>query len=193
MARWGATSTPARAGGTGARTAVTARAAMASRSRRKKGRDFGAEAVWNAITDVESRSRAWIASGGAGGLPAAEPQGNIVGPRRKGSPRHLFHRAGGVSDMSREADKPTILVTRRLTRAAEERAQRDYRTRLNAEDRAYDAETLAGLAEGAAGVLAAASDRLPAAVIAALPETVRIIATFSVGTDHIDIAAAKTR
>lgn len=37
------------------------------------------------------------------------------------------------------------------------------------------------------------SDPLDAAAIAALPESIRIIVTYSVGTDHIDLAAARAR
>jgi lactate dehydrogenase-like 2-hydroxyacid dehydrogenase len=49
------------------------------------------------------------------------------------------------------------------------------------------------LAEGADAVLCCPADRLDAAAIAALPPSVRVIATFSVGFDHIDVAAARAR
>jgi lactate dehydrogenase-like 2-hydroxyacid dehydrogenase len=91
--------------------------------------------------------------------------------------------------------KPVLLLTRRLPAAIEARAQRDYAARLNTQDDPWftDAAAIAARAAGADGILAAAGDRLDAACIAALPDSVRIIATFSVGTDHIALDAARAR
>ncbi len=93
--------------------------------------------------------------------------------------------------------KPVLLVTRRLPEATEARAARDYDARLNPADDpwAQDGAEIArrAAAVGAAGILGAAGDRLDAACIAALPDSVRIITTFSVGTDHIALDAAKAR
>lgn len=93
------------------------------------------------------------------------------------------------------ASRPVLLVTRRLPEAVEARAARDFDARLNPQDRALSGADIARLAAetGAAGILCTAGDRLDAAAIAALPEAVRIVATFSVGTDHIDLDAAKAR
>jgi lactate dehydrogenase-like 2-hydroxyacid dehydrogenase len=93
--------------------------------------------------------------------------------------------------------KPVLLVTRKLPSAIEARAASDYDARLNPEDAPWstDGAEIARRAReaGAAGILGAAGDRLDAACIAALPESVRAIATFSVGTDHIALDAAKAR
>jgi lactate dehydrogenase-like 2-hydroxyacid dehydrogenase len=51
----------------------------------------------------------------------------------------------------------------------------------------------AAAAQGAAAVLCTPADRLDAAAIAALPETVHVIGTYSVGYEHIDLAAAAAR
>lgn len=93
------------------------------------------------------------------------------------------------------ASRPVLLVTRRLPEAVEARAARDFDARLNPEDRALSGADIAALAAetGAGGILCTAGDRLDAAAIAALPDAVRIVATFSVGTDHIDLNAAKAR
>ncbi|CAO3377967.1 2-hydroxyacid dehydrogenase [Azospirillum argentinense] len=93
------------------------------------------------------------------------------------------------------ASRPVLLVTRRLPDAVEARAARAFVARLNPEDRALSGADIAALAAeaGAEGILCTAGDRLDAAAIAALPEGVRIVATFSVGTDHIDLNAAKAR
>ncbi len=47
--------------------------------------------------------------------------------------------------------------------------------------------------KGPPRVLCAPGDKLDAATIAALPASVKVIGTFSVGYDHIDVAAAKAR
>ncbi|WP_439599073.1 2-hydroxyacid dehydrogenase [Falsiroseomonas sp.] len=93
--------------------------------------------------------------------------------------------------------KPILLLTRRLPEAIEARAARDYDARLNSTDDPWfrDGAEIARRATEAqaAGILCAAGDPMGAATIAALPDSVKIIATFSVGTDHIDVAAAKAR
>lgn len=89
--------------------------------------------------------------------------------------------------------KPVILVTRRLPDAVEDRLKRDYDARLNADDEPYAPDALAAATKGADAVLVAPGDRIDAGVIAALPASVRAVATFSVGYDHIDVAAAKVR
>ena len=89
--------------------------------------------------------------------------------------------------------KPTILLTRRFPPAVEARAARDYDARPRKDDIPFTAAELARAAEGAAGILCAAGDPLGAEAIRQLPESVRILATFSVGTDHIDLGAAKAR
>jgi lactate dehydrogenase-like 2-hydroxyacid dehydrogenase len=93
--------------------------------------------------------------------------------------------------------KPILLLTRRLPDAIEARAARDYDARLNNADETWyrDGAEIARRATelGAAGILCAAGDPMGPATIAALPDSVKIIATFSVGTDHIDTAGAKAR
>jgi lactate dehydrogenase-like 2-hydroxyacid dehydrogenase len=93
--------------------------------------------------------------------------------------------------------KPILLVTRKLPDAIEARASRDYDARLNPKDDPWstDGAEIARRAKeiGAAGILGAAGDKFDAACIQALPDSVKVIATFSVGFDHIDIAAAKAR
>ncbi len=89
--------------------------------------------------------------------------------------------------------KPKVFVTRKLPAPVEARLRRDYDAVLNADDRPLGpAEIVAGC-QGAAALLCCITDRIDAAVIAALPASVRIIATFSVGFDHIDRAAAAGR
>jgi len=89
--------------------------------------------------------------------------------------------------------KSTLLVTRRLPPEVEARAARDYDARLNADDTPRTGADVARLAADAAAILCCPAERLDAAAIAALPGSVRVIGTFSVGFDHIDLAAAQAR
>jgi lactate dehydrogenase-like 2-hydroxyacid dehydrogenase len=84
-----------------------------------------------------------------------------------------------------------LLVTRRLPPEVEARAQREYDAQFNAGD---TAKTAAGmLTQAADAILCSPGDQLNAAAIAALSPQVRVIGTFSVGFDHIDVAAARAR
>ena len=89
--------------------------------------------------------------------------------------------------------RPVLFVTRHLPPAVEDRARRDYRARLNADDTPVTGADIVRLAEGADAVLCCPAERLDAATIAALPASVRVIGTFSVGFDHLDVRAAAAR
>jgi len=89
--------------------------------------------------------------------------------------------------------KPVVLITRKLPAAVEERARRDYQARLNPDDHLYSSDALIESAGGADAILACHTERFTAQVIERLPKTVRIIANYSVGYDHVDIEAAKRR
>jgi lactate dehydrogenase-like 2-hydroxyacid dehydrogenase len=93
--------------------------------------------------------------------------------------------------------KPVVLVTRKLPDDVEARLSSLFDARLNSSDDAWfrDGAEIARRATeaGAAGVLCAAGDPMNAQTIAALPASVKIVTTFSVGTDHIALDAAKAR
>ncbi len=90
-------------------------------------------------------------------------------------------------------DRPTVVVTRKLPRAVEDRLRRDYDPRLNPEDRLLGTDEMIELAQGADAIVPCHTENFSAAVIARLPDSVRAIANFSVGVDHVDLAAAKAR
>jgi glyoxylate reductase len=90
-------------------------------------------------------------------------------------------------------EKPVILVARRVPLPVEARIRDAYRATLNDDDRVWNADELIDRARGCTGLLICPTERLTADVIARLPAEVKICATFSVGYDHIDIAAAKRR
>ena len=89
--------------------------------------------------------------------------------------------------------KPTILVTRKLPAAVEDRLQRDYEARLNPDDRLYSPDELIEGARGAQAILPCHTERFTADVVQRLPREVRIIANFSVGYDHVDLEAARAK
>ena len=89
--------------------------------------------------------------------------------------------------------KPVVLVTRKLPDAVEDRLRRDYDPILNPEDSVYSSDDIIERAKGAAAILPCHTEHFTAEVIARLPESVRAIANFSVGYDHVDTEAAKAR
>jgi lactate dehydrogenase-like 2-hydroxyacid dehydrogenase len=89
--------------------------------------------------------------------------------------------------------KPILLVTRKLPAPVEARIAASYDARFNRDDAPLSSEEIIARAAGADGILCTITDRLTAPVIAALPAPVRILATFSVGHEHIDLAAAQAR
>jgi lactate dehydrogenase-like 2-hydroxyacid dehydrogenase len=88
---------------------------------------------------------------------------------------------------------PVVFVTRKLPEDVEDRLRRDYTPRLNPDDRPYGADELVEYSGDAAAILTCATDAWPATVIERLPDTVRAIATFSAGHEHIDLRAATAR
>ena len=94
---------------------------------------------------------------------------------------------------SKPAKRPRVLVTRKLPAEVEARLARDYDAILNKEDRLYGPDDLIAAAEGCDALLPAPTEKLTAEVVGRLPASIRVIATFSVGFEHIDIAACKAR
>ena len=89
--------------------------------------------------------------------------------------------------------KPRVLATRHFPPDVETRLAASFDAVLNPEDRLYDGPALVAASAGCDAIMCAAGDALTAATIAALPASVRIIATFSVGYEHVDVAAAAKR
>ncbi|MBB4265465.1 2-hydroxyacid dehydrogenase [Roseospira visakhapatnamensis] len=90
--------------------------------------------------------------------------------------------------------KPVLALARVLPDAVEARAARDYNVRPAPVDHPpLGGDALVAQAAGADGLLVAPGNAVTAAVIGALPDSLRVIATFSVGFDHIDLDAARAR
>jgi lactate dehydrogenase-like 2-hydroxyacid dehydrogenase len=89
--------------------------------------------------------------------------------------------------------KPKLLLTRRLTPAIIARARRDYDLDLHDAEAPMSADALLARSQGKDALLVTIADRFSPEVIAQLSPSVKIIASFSVGYDHIDLPASKAR
>ena len=89
--------------------------------------------------------------------------------------------------------KPRIIVTRKLPAPVEERIAGLFDAGFNPSDEVLGTDEIIARAQGADGLLITPTDKLNAEALARLPESVRIIATFSVGYDHIEVPAALKR
>ena len=89
--------------------------------------------------------------------------------------------------------RPRIIATHHFPDDVERRLVELFDAKLNPDDRQLSPDELVALAQGADGLMVAATGRVDADLIGRLPTSVRIIATFSVGYEHIDIAAAESR
>lgn len=86
--------------------------------------------------------------------------------------------------------KPSVLVTRAMPKDVISRLRQDYDARFNDDDTLLSREELLQRAAGCRAVLCTSTEKMDAETIAALPDEVKIIATYSVGFEHIDLAAA---
>ncbi len=86
-----------------------------------------------------------------------------------------------------------ILITRKLPPKAEAAFAESFTCHLNESDTAKSADQIVAEAEGMDGIALTSMDKFPAALINRLPASVKILATVSVGHEHIDIPAAKAR
>lgn len=89
--------------------------------------------------------------------------------------------------------KPILLCTRLMPPATMARAAEVYHLDWPRDDRPLTPDAIVARAAGASALLCTATDRLDAASIAALPDSLRVLATLSVGLDHIDLPAARAR
>jgi len=89
--------------------------------------------------------------------------------------------------------KPILVAARHFPSAIEQRIHQTFEARFNNTGRAFTQDELLGAAEGADALLVSPADKLDARFFAELPASVKVIATFSVGYDHIDLAAAAKR
>jgi lactate dehydrogenase-like 2-hydroxyacid dehydrogenase len=87
--------------------------------------------------------------------------------------------------------RPTVVVTRRLPSPVEERLRSLFDARLNTGDAPLDDAALARAMRDADALVPTVTDRITAALLGTPGRRVRIVSTFGVGFDNIDVAAAR--
>lgn len=88
---------------------------------------------------------------------------------------------------------PRLLLTRLYPEPVEIRARRDYEVTGNPVDAQWTTDALLEAADGMDGILLSSPDKMSRETLLRMPESVKIIATFSVGYEHIDVDAAVER
>jgi glyoxylate reductase len=91
------------------------------------------------------------------------------------------------------AQKPLVIVTRKLPDAIETRMRELFDTRLNHDDRPMDAAALTRAMREADVLVPTVTDRLDAKLIGNAGEQLKLIANFGNGVDNIDVKAAISR
>ena len=86
-----------------------------------------------------------------------------------------------------------ILVTRKLLKECEDKAQKIFDSKLNSNDELYSQTKLIELSNGCDAVLTSLTDKMDEDTINKLPETVNVISNFAVGFGNIDLEAAKKK
>lgn len=86
-----------------------------------------------------------------------------------------------------------VLATRKFPEQVEQRLMKLFDGVISAQEMALTSAQLLEKSQGMDALLCAPGDPLSAEVIGQLPASIKIIATFSVGFDHINIPAAKER
>ena len=87
--------------------------------------------------------------------------------------------------------RPKLLATRRFPRDVEALLEKDYRVTLNETDRIHSPEELVAACREHDAVICCPSERFSREVLEQVAGPLRIIATFSVGYEHIDVPAAR--
>jgi lactate dehydrogenase-like 2-hydroxyacid dehydrogenase len=89
--------------------------------------------------------------------------------------------------------KPKLVVTSRYTPAVEERLEREFDVRREMSGRALSPAEFLALAEGADAIFITPMDKLDAIFFERVSKSVKVISTYSVGLDHIDLKSAAAR
>src|SRR5271170_7674333 len=89
--------------------------------------------------------------------------------------------------------KPILVVTTRYPQEVEDRIDRDYNARRNPDQSPFSQQNLLSATEGADALFIAPADRLDSEFFQKVSPTVKIVATYSVGFEHIDLEAAARR
>jgi len=89
--------------------------------------------------------------------------------------------------------KPILVVTSRYPKHIEDRIDRDYTARRNPNAFPFSQQDLLTATDGADALFITPADRLASGFFEKVSPTIKIVVTYSVGFDHIDVEAAARR
>src|SRR6202790_3313144 len=89
--------------------------------------------------------------------------------------------------------KPILVVTTRYPKEVEDRIDRDYNARRNPKQLPFNQQELLSAGDGADALFITPADRLDSGFFQKVSPTIKIIVTYSVGFEHIDLEAAARR
>jgi len=89
--------------------------------------------------------------------------------------------------------KPILVVTSRYPKEVEDRINQDYNARRNPNQFPFNQQDLLSATEGADALFITPADRLDSGFFRNVSPSIKIIATYSVGFEHIDLEAAARR
>ena len=89
--------------------------------------------------------------------------------------------------------KPILVVTTRFVKPVETRIENEFEVRRKADGTPFQHDELLAAAEGADALFVTPFDRLDADFFERVSPSVKVISTYSIGVDHIDLRAAARR
>jgi lactate dehydrogenase-like 2-hydroxyacid dehydrogenase len=89
--------------------------------------------------------------------------------------------------------KPILVVTSRFIKPVDARIEREYEVRRKTDGTLFTRDELLAMSEGADAMLVTPFDRLDSEFFRQISSSVKVISTYSVGIDHIDMHAAAKR
>src|ERR1043166_9446804 len=103
------------------------------------------------------------------------------------------HRAARVRRQMANRKRPLVVVTRKLPDSVETRMRELFDARLNLDDAPMSPAALAEAVKSADVLLPTVTDRIDSALLSHAGDKLKLIASFSNGVDHIDVASALQR
>ena len=91
------------------------------------------------------------------------------------------------------ADRPTVIVTRKLPDVVETRLRELFDAKLNLDDKPFTREQLIDVAKSANVLVPTVTDRIDRAVLSQAGPNLKLIAQFGTGVDNIDLETARNR
>ncbi len=91
------------------------------------------------------------------------------------------------------ADRPKVVITRRLPGVSLSRIGKEATAILPTRDGPMPRKDLMGKVRGAVGILCTLEDRIDAALMDAAGKTLRVVSNFAVGVNNIDVSEATRR